>query len=62
MIDYESGKPFTSHTTYEVPLAIVGIGEAKLKEGRLSDLAPTMLDIMGVDKPQEMTGTSLLQK
>ena len=62
MIDYETGKPFTSHTTYEVPLAIVGIGDKELKEGRLSDLAPTMLDIMGVEKPEEMTGNSLIVK
>ena len=60
LIDYETGKPFTSHTTYDVPLAIVGIGDRKLKEGRLCDLAPTMLDIMGVEKPEEMTGISLL--
>ena len=61
MIDYETGKPFTSHTTYEVPLAIVGLGDKKLKAGRLSDLAPTMLDIMGIEKPAEMTGSSLLE-
>ena len=61
MIDYETGKPFTSHTTYEVPLAVVGLGDRKLKPGRLSDLAPTMLDIMGLEKPNEMTGSSLLE-
>ena len=61
MVDYETGKPFTSHTTYEVPLAIVGLGDRKLKAGRLSDLAPTMLDIMGLEKPNEMTGSSLLE-
>jgi 2,3-bisphosphoglycerate-independent phosphoglycerate mutase len=62
MLDYESGGPFTAHTTYVVPLIGVGLGTAKLKEGRLADLAPTMLDIMRLDKPAEMTGESLLVK
>lgn len=62
MVDYENGGAFTAHTTNVVPLIGIGLGNAALKEGRLADLAPTMLDIMGVDKPAEMTGTSLLQK
>ncbi len=60
MIDYKTGEPHTAHTTNPVPLAIVGIGNRKIKEGRLADLAPTMLDLMGLDKPEEMTGESLL--
>jgi 2,3-bisphosphoglycerate-independent phosphoglycerate mutase len=43
-----------------VPLAIIGVNK-KLKEGRLADIAPTMLDIMGLEKPEEMTGESLLE-
>ncbi len=63
MIDYKTGEPHTAHTTNPVPLAIVGLPMIKkLKEGRLADLAPTMLDIMGIEKPKEMTGESLLEK
>ena len=60
MIDYETGEPHTAHTTNPVPLALVG-RDAKLKEGRLADLAPTMLDLMGFEKPEEMTGESLIE-
>lgn len=60
MIDYSTGEPHTAHTTNPVPLAIVGIGNRKIKEGRLADLAPTMLDLMELEKPREMTGESLL--
>ena len=61
MIDYTTGEPHTAHTTNVVPLILVG-KDAKLKEGRLADLIPTMLDIMGLEKPQEMTGESLIEK
>ncbi len=62
MIDYKTGEPHTAHTTNPVPLTIVGLpANKKLKEGRLADLAPTMLDIMGIEKPSEMTGESLLE-
>jgi len=62
MIDYDNGGAFTAHTTNVVPLIGIGLGDAKLKEGKLSDLTPTILDIMGVAKPAEMTGASLLQR
>ena len=61
MIDYTTGEPHTAHTTNIVPLVVVG-KDVKLKEGRLADLIPTMLDIMEIEKPQEMTGESLLEK
>ena len=61
MIDYKTGEPHTAHTTNPVPFVLVGI-DAKLKQGRLADLAPTMLDIMGIKKPEEMTGESLIEK
>lgn len=62
MIDYKSGEPQTAHTTNPVPLAIVGLPvNKKIKEGSLCDLAPTMLDIMGLEKPEEMTGESLIE-
>ena len=60
MIDYTTGEPHTAHTTNPVPLILVGMENAKLKSGKLADLAPTMLDIMGLEKPEEMTGESLL--
>ena len=62
MIDYKTGEPHTAHTTNPVPLILVGMENAKLKEGRLADLAPTMLDLMGLEKPEEMTGESLIEK
>jgi len=62
MIDYETRGPFTAHTTNVVPLIAIGVGDVELKEGRLADLAPTMLDIMGLEKPAEMTGNSLIKK
>ena len=62
MIDYDTCGPFTAHTTNVVPLMGVGLGNVKLKEGRLADLAPTILDILGLDKPAEMTGQSLIER
>ena len=60
MIDYKTGEPHTAHTTNPVPLVLIG-KDVKLKEGRLADLAPTMLDLMNLPKPQEMTGESLIE-
>ncbi len=62
MIDYATGEPHTAHTTNPVPFILVGKEDAKLKPGRLADLAPTMLDIMGLEKPKEMTGESIIVK
>ncbi len=62
MVDYETGGAFTAHTTNVVPLIGIGLGDRKLKTGRLSDLTPTILDIMGIEKPKEMTGNTLLEK
>ncbi|MGI9391454.1 MAG: 2,3-bisphosphoglycerate-independent phosphoglycerate mutase [Boseongicola sp.] len=63
MIDPESGKPHTAHTTNLVPVAVVGgPKEAKLVDGRLSDLAPTLLVLMGLSPPSEMTGQSLIRQ
>ena len=56
------GAPFTAHTTNPVPLIVAGY-PCKLREGgRLADLSPTMLDIMGLPKPPEMDGESLIVK
>jgi 2,3-bisphosphoglycerate-independent phosphoglycerate mutase len=60
MIDYETGGPFTAHTTNVVPLIGIGLGNVKLKEGKLADLTPTILELLGLEKPEEMTGQSLI--
>ena len=64
MIDYETGEPHTAHTTNPVPFVLVNYDEAyTLREGgRLADIAPTLLEIMGLPQPAEMTGESLLLK
>lgn len=63
MVDYVTGGPFTAHTTNLVPVILAGAGEVTLKTGgKLCDLAPTLLELLGLEQPVEMTGTSLLQK
>ena len=63
MIDYKTGEPHTAHTTNPVPLILVTNDETlKVKSGKLADLAPTMLEILGIEKPEEMTGESILEK
>ena len=63
MVDPATGEPFTAHTTNPVPLIYINPAEKNVSlrsGGRLADLAPTLLDIMGVQKPAEMTGESLI--
>ncbi len=67
MIDYETGKVMTAHTTNDVWLSLISkrdtlqVAEITLREnGVLADVAPTLIEIMGLDKPAEMTGTSLI--
>lgn len=62
MIDYNTGEPYTAHTTNVVPFILVGVGNVKLSEGRLCDIAPTILDLMSEKIPEEMTGKSLIEK
>ncbi len=61
MIDYETGEPHTAHTTNPVPFILVNYGDVKLREGGcLADIVPTLLDIMEMPQPAEMTGKSLI--
>ena len=64
MIDYETGEPFTAHTTNPVPFILVNADPSyKLAEGgRLCDIIPTLIELMGMEQPAEMTGKSLLVK
>jgi 2,3-bisphosphoglycerate-independent phosphoglycerate mutase len=63
MSDESTGQAHTAHTTEPVPFIYVGKQKLKVREGGvLADVAPTMLYLMGMDKPQEMTGTSILVK
>ena len=60
MVDTD-GEPFTAHTTNPVPFCVIGY-DCELKDGgRLADIAPTMLQILGLPQPEEMDGTSLIK-
>ena len=62
MIDFSSGKPMTAHTTNLVPFTYVSNHSKELRDGgKLADIAPTMLQVMGLDAPSEMTGKSLIK-
>ena len=60
MVDEDGVTPYTAHTTNLVPFYIVG-ADVKLRDGRLADIAPTMLDLMGLEKPAEMDGETLIE-
>ena len=62
--DYETGAPFTAHTTNPVPFILVNAEEGlKLREGGcLADIVPTLIELMGMEQPAEMTGKSLIVK
>ena len=63
MIDEKTGEPYTAHTTNPVPFILVSEEKHKLREGGcLADVAPTLLELMGIPQPKEMTGKSLLEK
>ena len=64
LIDYETGAPFTAHTTNPVPFILVNADPSDtLREGGcLADIAPTLIELMGMEQPKEMTGKSLLIK
>ena len=62
MRDPETGEPHTAHTLNPVPVTLVGVESVTLSDGRLADVAPTLLDLMGLDQPAEMTGKSLIRR
>ncbi|NLP16006.1 MAG: 2,3-bisphosphoglycerate-independent phosphoglycerate mutase [Clostridiales bacterium] len=64
LIDYETNETFTAHTTNPVPFILINFDEdyTLAEGGRLADIVPTLIDMMGMKQPQEMTGKSLLIK
>jgi 2,3-bisphosphoglycerate-independent phosphoglycerate mutase len=65
MRDQETGEPHTAHTTFDVPIIVINAKRntpLKLARGRLADVAPTLLDLMGLQKPPVMAGHSLIEK
>ncbi len=62
MYDEESGQPYTAHTTNPVPFLLASHTKYSLHEGILADIAPTMLELLGIAQPPEMTGRSLIDK
>lgn len=64
LVDYKTGEPFTAHTTNPVPFILVNADPSyRLRKGGcLADIAPTLIELMGMEQPKEMTGTSLLVK
>jgi 2,3-bisphosphoglycerate-independent phosphoglycerate mutase len=61
MVDYTSGEPHTAHTSNPVPFILVGDRHYRLHPGKLADVAPTMLELLNIEKPEEMTGESLME-
>ena len=61
MIDLNTGEPITSHSTFDVPVIIVSDRVTEVTSGALTDVSPTLLDMMGLTKPKEMTGNSLVK-
>jgi 2,3-bisphosphoglycerate-independent phosphoglycerate mutase len=62
LVDYKTGDPYTAHTTNPVPFILVNAEPSvKLREGgALCDIVPTLIELMGMEQPKEMTGKSLL--
>jgi 2,3-bisphosphoglycerate-independent phosphoglycerate mutase len=62
MKDPATGGPHTAHTTNPVPVVLMGSGAKAIHDGRLADLAPTLLSLMGLQQPSEMTGHSIIDR
>lgn len=61
MLDPKTGQPHTAHTTNQVPIWLFNAGDKDIEAGILADIAPSLLNLMGVKKPAEMTGKSLIK-
>jgi len=61
-LEQSDGSPFTAHTTNPVPFILCGVGSELRQGGKLADIAPTILDVMGLACPEEMTGKTLIIK
>lgn len=61
MVDPKTGEPHTQHTLDRVPVILEGVSDAQLRDGRLSDIAPTILQLMHLPQPKEMTGKTLIK-
>jgi 2,3-bisphosphoglycerate-independent phosphoglycerate mutase len=62
MLEEDGVSPHTAHTTNPVPLVVTAVGATLRDGGELSDLAPTALDLLGLEQPAEMTGATLLSE
>jgi len=60
MLDYETKEPHTAHTTNPIPLILVNTEYKEIRDGRLCDIAPTILKLMNLEQPKEMDGVSLI--
>jgi 2,3-bisphosphoglycerate-independent phosphoglycerate mutase len=60
MLDDGTGQPYTAHTLNAVPVILINAGDRRLRDGRLADVAPTVLGLMGLEQPTEMTGRSII--
>ncbi len=61
MLDLKTGEPITSHSTFDVPVIVVSDRVKGIHSGSLCDLTPTLLNLMGIEKPEEMTGVSIVE-
>ncbi len=61
MLDLKTGEPITSHSTFDVPIIVVSDRIKSIKNGKLSDISPTMLHLMDLNIPKEMTGISIIE-
>jgi len=62
MMDYEAGQPHTAHTDDEVPFILIRDRNYRLRQGKLADVAPTILQLLNIEKPSKMTGQSLIEE
>ena len=64
MVDEVTGQPYTAHTVGDVQAVLINAPKniTALQKGKLADIAPTLLDLLGIEQPKEMTGKSLLVK